>query len=353
MRETSCAFDTEVLTGINFNNAMNNDVHMDDILQQIPEIAKTNANVLIYGENGTEKEGIARSIHENSNRANGPFVMVDCVLSSGDLLEKELFGYEKGAFTGTNHSKPGLLELAYKGTLYLNEISELSPELQEKLYQALQQRQVYRFGGSEGIKINIRIISAIEQNPFSIVNDDALRLNLYYLLGAIPINIPPLRQRKDDIQQLSESFIRDASKASNKPFVRLSTDALTLLRNYSWPGNISELKSVIENVISQIDGSCIHVSDLSNFIHINSENSIDKKEQVITETPASSGSYSLPLKQARQQWVEKFERKYLINLLNRYNGNISKVARKAEVHRMTIYRMLKNYDISIAPRRAL
>jgi two-component system response regulator AtoC len=320
-----------------FDNIVGTNPQMKEIFEKVMKVARTEANILIYGESGTGKELIARSIHAHSGRSKGPFVPVDCVALPGNLLESELFGYEKGAFTGAINSKRGLLELANGGTFFLDEICELNLDLQAKLLRVLQERQFRHIGGKDLISVNIRVISATNRDPGVAVKEKLLRHDLYYRLNVIPIHLPPLRERRDDIPLLAQFFLRKFSGEGEKPNMRFSEEAMKRLIRYSWPGNVRELQNVVERMVSLANGRLMGVEDLPDYL---------REEQ----EPAANGVMvptDLTLREARQHWMEAFEKKYLIELINKYNGNISRVARKAGVHRMTIYRMLKQYNITL------
>jgi two-component system response regulator AtoC len=320
-----------------FDNIVGTNRQMKEIFEKVMKVARTDANIMIYGESGTGKELIARSIHAHSHRTKGPFVPVDCVALPGNLLESELFGYEKGAFTGATASKRGLLELANEGTFFLDEICELNLDLQAKLLRVLQERQFRHLGGKDLVTVDIRVISATNRDPLEAVKEKQLRHDLYYRLNVIPIYLPPLRERRDDIPLLAEFFLRKFCRENKRQSMRFSDEATSCLVRYSWPGNVRELQNVVERVVSLVYGRTIRVDDLPEYL-LEDKNSVDEGSQDLNE---------LTLREARQHWMETFEKKYLIELLKRYNGNISRVARKAGVHRMTIYRMLKQYNITI------
>ncbi len=321
-----------------FDNIVGTNQQMKAIFEKVIKVARTEANIMIYGESGTGKELIARSVHTHSQRAKGPFVPIDCVALPGSLLESELFGYEKGAFTGAVTAKRGLLELANEGTFFLDEICELNLDLQAKLLRVLQERQFRHIGGKDLINVNIRVISATNRDPLSAVKEKQLRHDLYYRLNVIPIHLPPLRERRDDIPVLAQFFLGKFCRENERPMMRFSEEAMQRLLRYPWPGNVRELQNVVERMVSLANSSLIGVEDLPEHV---------RDEQEPGATDGIAISTDLTLREARQRWLETFEKKYLIELLNRYNGNISRVARKAGVHRMTIYRMLKQYHITL------
>jgi two-component system response regulator AtoC len=321
-----------------FDNIVGINPQMKEIFEKVVKVARTEANIMIYGESGTGKELIARSLHAHSSRSQGPFVPVDCVALPGNLLESELFGYEKGAFTGAINSKRGLLELANGGTFFLDEICELNLDLQAKLLRVLQERQFRHLGGKDLINVNIRVISATNRDPAAAMKEKVLRHDLYYRLNVIPLHLPPLRDRRDDIPLLAQFFLRKFSRDNEKQGLRFSDEAMKKLMRYSWPGNVRELQNVVERMTSLSSGRVMGVEDLPDYL---------RAEQDAPPTEGVAISSDLTLREARQNWMESFEKKYLIELLNKYNGNISRVARKAGVHRMTIYRMLKQYNITL------
>ncbi len=318
----------------NFTNIVTINSKMRQLFDKIVKISHTDANILIYGESGTGKELIARSIHATSSRRNFSFVPVDCVALPASLMESELFGYEKGAFTGAVNSKGGLIEMANKGTFFLDEICELNFDLQAKLLRVLQERQFRRLGGKKLIHADIRIISATNRNPERAMMENRLREDLYYRLNVIPINLPPLRERKEDIPLLAEHFIKRFSSNNGNHKIKLSPRAMEVLTEYQWPGNVRELQNLMERLVSLASSDIVDTDDLPKEILENYE---------LQHTVISN---DLPLKDARRQWIAKFERNYLLNLLMRCDGNISKVARIAQVNRMTIYRLLNTYNIS-------
>ncbi len=305
------------------------------IFERIKKVARTDASVLITGESGTGKELVARAIHEYSLRSSGSFVPVDCVALPGNLLESELFGYEKGAFTGAAKSKKGLFELADGGTFFLDEIGELSIDLQAKLLRVLQERQFRHIGGKELLDVDIRVVAATNRNPLDAVKDGILRQDLYYRLNVVPIHLPPLRDRRDDIPLLVQFFLRKFCRSNGRRTMIINEDAMQALAAYSWPGNIRELQNVIERVVSLTTSRTISLNDLPEHVREN------------TGESDLLNLSNLTLKEARRRWMEKFEKKYLIDLLKLSRGNISQVARRAGVNRMTVYRMLKQYNINM------
>ncbi len=307
---------------------------MRKLFSRVIDIAKTDANILIQGEKGVGKEFIARSIHAHSKRQDGPFMSINCADLPSALLEGELFGFMKGAFTDETPPKTGLLKLAHKGTLYIEEISRLDIKLQEKIIAVLRTRQFTPFGGKKEEHIDIRIISTTTENLEKAMLKNMLREDLYYRLNVISFKIPPLRERIEDIPLLVRYFASRFCELNHRDKLRFTSEAISCLQSYHWPGNVSELHTLIERLVSMNHKSLIKLRDLPE----------ELKENYELHTDIISAN--IPLKEARKKWVAKFERTYLLNMLAKFNGNISKVARTAKVNRMTIYRMINYYDIS-------
>ena len=294
---------------------------MKSILKQAEQIAPFDINILIQGESGTGKEVLARFIHKKSNRADKPFVAVNCGAIPHELLESELFGYKKGAFTGANSSKKGLIEEAEGGTFFLDEIGELSLDLQVKLLRVLQENEIQPLGSSRPKKINVRFISATNKNLKDLVKKGKFREDLFYRLNVMPISIPPLRERKEDIIPLSVFFIKKFSLKYNLPEKILSDKAINQLLEYDWLGNVRELEHTIERTVLLSKSPVI-----SNIVEIPS-NTKNKKIK--------------PFKEAK----EEFEKRYLQNLLDQTNWNISKASRLSKKTRAEIYRLIKKYNL--------
>jgi DNA-binding NtrC family response regulator len=297
-----------------------------DVFRIVLKISNSDSNVLLYGESGTGKELLARSIHAQSRRSARAFIPVDCVALPENLLESELFGYERGAFTGATSMRRGLLELADHGTLFLDEICELAPYLQAKLLRVLQEREFRRIGGKELLKSDLRIVCATNKVPIQAVEANLLREDLYYRLNVIPVKLPPLRDRKEDVPLLSKHFLQKVSKFSGKDGLSLNPEAMDALRKYEWPGNIRELRNLIEQLVSLTDKAEIGLSDLPDYIASNSNGKRDSHYHFSSE----------PYEQAKRH----FEEKYFLSLIKACNGNISKAAKKANINRKTMYRKI-------------
>jgi Nif-specific regulatory protein len=241
-----------------FSNIIGNSGPMRQVYEQISQVAPTNTTVLIRGESGTGKEMIAHAIHYNSPRASKPFIKVACAALPESLIESELFGYEKGAFTGASSRKKGRFEMAEGGTLFLDEIGELSQATQIKLLRVLQEREYERLGGTETIKSNVRLITATNKDLERAIRDGAFREDLYYRLNVFTIYLPPLRERRPDILELAEHFVDKYARQHHKRIKRISTPAIDMLTSYHWPGNVRELENCIERTLLVCDGNVIH-----------------------------------------------------------------------------------------------
>ena len=324
---------SQISMGETLPNVIGTSPAMQKIIRRVLKVAQSDADVFIYGESGTGKELIARSLHLFSPRKEGPFIPLDCVSLPATLLESEIFGFEKGAFTGAVATKPGVFELADMGTLFLDEVTEMDPHLQAKLLRVLQERQLRRIGGQKLIDVDVRIISATNRNPEQAVENKSFRQDLYYRLNVVPIHIPPLRERRDDITQLVEHFIKKYNPFFQVENVGVSREAMQCLRNYEWPGNIRELENIIQRILSLTENETIQIDDLPDELM---EQRSETEDILISE---------LPYKEAKDKSLERFSKLYFCNLLKKYDGNISKVARIAGTSRGMLYKILKRYDI--------
>ncbi|MEL7646473.1 MAG: sigma 54-interacting transcriptional regulator [Sedimentibacter sp.] len=315
-------------------------ITFDDILGESDEIksainisrsvAPALSSIMLRGESGTGKELFARAIHMASNRANGPFVAVNCASVPESLIESEFFGYDKGSFTGANTSgKQGYFELASGGTLFLDEIGELAPHLQSKILRAIQEKKIRRIGGNHEIDIDVRIISATHQDLERMIREKSFREDLYYRLNIIPIFIPPLRQREGDVAKLARYFIDDISKKHGKK-VKIADDAMKILLEYDWPGNVRELNNIIERAICISDGT-ITVKDLM----LNNE-AIRKVLKVESEIQKEDYPINLPAK------LSEIEDSYIIKAFDSF-GSYRKVAENLKISHTTVMNKLKKY----------
>ena len=306
------------------------------MLATVAKVAPSDANVLIMGESGTGKELVARSLHANSNRSTGPFIAVDCAALPPNLLESELFGHEKGAFTGAHQTKRGLLEVAHEGTLFLDEVGELSLELQTKLLRTLQERSFRHLGAERLITVDIRIISSTNRDLQVEAQQGRFRQDLLYRLNVVALVPPPLRERAGDVALLAEHFLQEFSMASSKSISHLTPETKRLLERYHWPGNIRELRNVIERAVVLCDDHTVRVRDLPDYLR--------EQARFGKQIDAAMG-----YKAAREQWLENQGRSYLTSLLQRHHGNISAIAREAQISRKSVYEMLRRLEIDTRP----
>ncbi len=319
-----------------FENIVGRSRPMAQVFDLIKKVAASEANILVVGESGTGKELIARCIHANSHRAARAFVPVDCASLPEHLLESELFGHERGAFTGAIATRRGLFEEANGGTSFLDEVGDIPLPLQAKLLRVLQERQVRRVGANRFIDVDVRVICATHQNLADMVQKEKFREDLYYRLNVISLPLPPLRDRPGDIPLLAYHFLRRYAAQSGKEVKGIAPETLELLETYPWPGNVRELQNVIERAVVLAEGEMVTPTQLPANLRLPQK------------VPTAMVADHLSLKKAKQQWVEAFEREYLIALLNKHQGNISQAAKTAGVDRKTIHRLLKRYRIEPA-----
>ena len=287
--------------------------------------AATDATVMLLGESGTGKEVMARYIHNQSRRKNGAFVPVECNAMPGSLIESELFGYERGAFTGADRMKKGLIESADGGTLFLDEIGDLGVELQSRLFRFVEERALRRLGGLEPVHVDCRILCATNQDLAAKIKAGTFREELYYRLGVVTVKLPPLRDRPEDIPHLARFFLERFSRRYGKSLTATPQFYEALLRQ-AWPGNVRQLKNVMENLTALHPGGTLEPEDLAEDFPV---------------PEAAANFASLPWKEARERYLESFERSYAQALLARCEGNVSAAAREAGVDRKTFYTLLR------------
>jgi transcriptional regulator with PAS, ATPase and Fis domain len=304
---------------------------MQKVFATVQQVSDSNVDVLVVGETGTGKELVARAIHRRSGRAKSPFVPVDCGAIPENLLESELFGHEKGTFTGADSRRIGLLEFADGGTFFLDELGELPLQLQPKLLRTLQERKVRRVGGREEIDIDVRLVAATSRDLEGMIRQERFRQDLYYRINVVRIELPPLRIRGDDIGLLAEYFANRHSREMGKPTPSITPEAYQVLRQYPWPGNVRELQNVIRRAIALSQDSAIDLDDLP--------------DEVVVASGQRETSDAVGYFQLRDQYVAKFERQYLSDLLKRHSGDVRAAAREAKLPRGTLYRLMKNHGI--------
>ncbi len=318
-----------------FGGMLGRSIAMRRIFHLAETYAPTDATVMITGETGTGKEILAEEIHKHSRRCTKPYIVIDCAAMAKDLIESELFGHVKGAFTGANADRQGAFETADGGTVFLDEIGDLSPELQPKLLRVLEKREIRRVGDNRIRKINVRIICATNRRLDEEVNAGRFREDLYYRLSVVQIEIPPLRRRKEDIPMLAKRFLIDLHGPDAMKEVLHFDETMEVLKGHDWPGNVRELRNLIEVAFY----ASSRPVDLSAFLGLGRFLPATQRD----EKPSFQADR--PFKDAKNDLIEDFERGYLQDLLNRNTGNISKSAREAGIERAYLQRLIRKYDL--------
>jgi DNA-binding NtrC family response regulator len=307
-----------------YENIVAHSAKMQEVLALVERVAPTNSTVLLGGESGVGKDLIARAIHEHSRRANGPFIKINCTAIPENLFESELFGYEKGAFTGATMSKPGKFELADGGTIFLDEIGDVPAAIQVKLLRVLQEREFERLGGTKTLKVDVRLVAATNRDLRAALEQGTFREDLYYRLNVVPIDIPPLREHKDDIPGLVEHFLTRFARGSGKAVRGISAPALKKLVSFHWPGNVRELENIIERAVALSSSSTIEAGD----IHLDAP----------APASVSATQQFLPEGTTLEQWEDQM----ILEALRRANGNKSQAARLLGLSRNALrYRLTK------------
>ena len=316
---------------------------MQKIYRRIMQVAPTDSTVLITGESGTGKEVVARAIHRNSPRRDNPFVAVDCTSLAENLLESELFGHIKGSFTGAIQTKTGLFKVADGGTLFLDEVANITLTTQAKLLRVLQEREITPIGGTQAIKIDIRLVAATNKSLRTLVEEGSFREDLFFRLNIIPVDLPPLRERKGDLPLLITHFLQKFSASVGKEIRGLSADAKSLLDNYAFPGNVREVENIIERAVVLTEGELIQVDDL------------ELGHACILKSPPPPEEHPAPatleeLKEAkrliREKALEDVEKAFVISALERSHGNITRAAEETGMLRPNFQALLKKLGIS-------
>lgn len=327
-----------------FEDFIGESLPMRQVYSLIERVAASSVDVLITGETGTGKELVARAIHRRSRRADSPFVPIDCGAIPDALLESELFGHERGAFTGADARRIGLVEVADGGTLFLDEVAELPPALQAKLLRVLQERRLRRVGARKETPVDVRVVAATSRDIDAMVQNGSFRRDLFYRINVVRIGLPPLRQRGDDIGLLAEFFAFRAGREMGREAVRLSTDAYQVLRHYPWPGNVRELQNVIRRALALATGEVAGVDDLPDEIIAAS----GRQAPALAVSSNGSAGGETGFFAARGAYVARFEREYLTTLLTRHAGDVSAAAKEAKVPRGTLYRLMKSHELDAA-----
>jgi DNA-binding NtrC family response regulator len=322
--------------GSGFGEMIGESIEMQEVYRLIEQFAETEVDVLILGETGTGKELVARSIHAQSRRRQNRYMPIDCGAIPEGLLENELFGHERGAFTGAGSRSPGLLEIADKGTFFLDEIGDLSPVLQAKLLRTLQERRLRRVGGVEEIEVDIRVIAATSKDIDDEVAQKRFRPDLFYRINVGRIVVPALRKRPSDIPLLVEHFIACYAPEMGKDIAEVTPDAMEVLSRYAWPGNVRQLQNVVKRAIAVSDAEVLGVSELPDEIVVSGQSKPDGD----LGSRSTHGFFA-----CRNQHMIDFERKFLTELLAATDGDITRAAQSAQLPRGTLYRILAKYDL--------
>jgi transcriptional regulator with PAS, ATPase and Fis domain len=312
-----------------FQNIVARSSKMQEVLALVERVAATNSTVLIGGESGVGKDLIARAIHQNSRRASGPFIKINSTAIPDNLFESELFGFEKGAFTGATMAKPGKFELADKGTLFLDEIGDVPAPIQVKLLRVLQEREFERLGGTRTLKVDVRLIAATNRDLRAALEEGTFREDLYYRLNVVPIDIPPLREHKEDIPELVDHFFNRFARENGKDIHTITPAALKLLMDYHWPGNVRQLENIVERGVALAAGPLLDVDD----IHLD-----QRGPAAATLSAGEGGVPFLPEGMTLELWEDEMIRE----AMRRANGNKSEAARLLGLSRNALrYRLAK------------
>jgi DNA-binding NtrC family response regulator len=314
---------------------------MVKVFKWIEKAAPTSGTVLIYGESGTGKELVARTIHFNSDRRDGPFIVADCSTLAPSLIESELFGHVKGSFTGADRTHRGLFELADGGSLFLDEIANLTPETQGKLLRVLESMEFKPVGGEVSKKVDFRLIAATNRNLEEMVADDGFREDLFYRLNVIPITLPPLRDRPEDIGLLAWHFLHQFKDQYRKEIKTIDPGAIDRLREHTWPGNVRELRNIMERIVILSDSPTVTREDVS---------AVLGQEQQSPGLPQNLEELKKAKKIAREKAVEHIERAFILDALTRNNWNVSQAAREIGIQRTNLHALMKKYGIRQRPR---
>jgi DNA-binding NtrC family response regulator len=325
---------SELSSRYQFSNIIGTSSRMNSIFQMMAKISRVEGTVLITGESGTGKELVARAIHYNSSRSDKPFVVVNCGAVPKDLIESEFFGHRKGAFTDAKSEKTGKFELAHHGTIFLDEIGDLSPEAQVKLLRAIGEKEIVKVGGTETISIDVRVIAATNQNLEGLVRQGHFREDLFWRLAVLSLHLPPLRERKEDIPLLSEYFIKKFNKILKKKIKGVSSEGMELLKRYAWPGNVRELESVLYEAMVLSNGLWIEEEDLPvRFSEMESYEEVDLFDLGRT------------LQETIGKLTETVEKKMIRRVLKETGGNRTRAAKKLGVSRKTLFNKMTQYDL--------
>jgi len=331
-------FRQELQEKYGFHNIVGKSKKMQEIYQIIGKVAPTDSTVLIYGQSGTGKELIARAVHFNSPRRDKQFVPVDCAVLSENLLESELFGHVRGSFTGAVTTKPGLFEVADGGTVFLDEVGNISLSIQAKLLRVLQEGEFTPVGGTKAKKVDIRLIAATNKDLVRMIKEDTFREDLYYRLNIVPIYLPPLKERQEDIPLLSVHFLKKYAEEMGKTIKGFTPEAMEKLMIYSWPGNVRELENMIERTVVMIEEEMVRQEHL--ILPGQKE-----KEGLSEHIPMTGEELKEIKKKLREKVVEDIERTFVLNALERHNWNVTRAAEEVGMLRTNFQALMRKYNL--------
>jgi DNA-binding NtrC family response regulator len=312
-----------------FENILGTSPAMQRVFDVVKKVAPTDLTVLITGESGTGKELVANALHQNSPRKSGPFIKVNCAAMARELVESELFGHEKGAFTGATASREGKFEAAHRGSIFLDEIGDMPLETQAKVLRVLQERECERVGGNRTIKVDVRVIAATNKNLQQMAQEGKFREDLLFRLNVVPLTLPALRERREDIPLLATHFLKEVSSRYGQRPATFSADAYSVLLSAPWPGNVRELKNVIEASAVLTAGQEIHASDV-------------RLNQPVTSVEISN---TTTFKEAKQQVIDAFERDFIVRALHRHQGNVTKAAAEMGMLRQQLQQKIRELGL--------
>ena len=308
---------------------------MKDVYNKIEKVGPTDVTVLIQGESGSGKELVAKEIHKKSSRRNNPMIIMNCAALPETLIESELFGHEKGAFTGATERRFGKFELADKGTIFLDEIGDMSPNTQAKVLRVLQEQKFERLGGNETLHVDVRVISATHKLLLKEIEEGRFREDLYYRLKVVEISIPPLRDRREDILLLADEFTKFFSVKYKKNIKSISSETANIFTKYYWPGNVRQLQNMIESAIVMANSETLGIYDFPDEI----------KNSNTFNVSFSNIDYNLPFRDAKRTVIESFEKDFLSRKLQENDGNISKAAEALDMHRQSLQHKIKELNM--------
>ena len=323
-----------------FHNIIGKSKKMQEIYRIIAKVSMTDSTVLIYGQSGTGKELIARAVHFNSPRREKQFVPVDCAVLSENLLESELFGHVRGSFTGAVTTKPGLFEVADGGTVFLDEVGNITASIQAKLLRVLQEREFTPVGGTKAKKVDIRLIAATNKDLEKMIKEESFREDLYYRLNIVPICLPLLKERQEDIPLLSVHFLKKYAEEMGKMIKGFTPEAMEKLMKYPWPGNVRELENVIERTVVMIEDEMVRVEHLI-------LPGQQEKERWEEHVPTTSEELKELKKQAREKAVEEIEKAFILNALERHQWNVTRAAEEVGMLRPNFQALMRKYSLRV------